>query len=171
MSPVKICWPVSARCVADSRCLHCETGPLNFQKSNARESQLKLTEILLTAALSVCVVAHASSETIVPLPGARQTATAEQAQLICEDEAANAGLQAKARAAAAQRPQTLSGVDGFSVPIGSSVSRMAFNDAQERRDAHDSAKKTAFRSCLGMVFKTPVKPEWCERGAPGTMAS
>ncbi len=24
---------------------------------------------------------------------------------------------------------------------------------------------------LGMVFKTPVKPEWCERGAPGTMAS
>ena len=24
---------------------------------------------------------------------------------------------------------------------------------------------------LRMVFKTPVKPEWCERGATGTMAS
>lgn len=28
-----------------------------------------------------------------------------------------------------------------------------------------------FKLRLGMVFKTPVKPEWRERGATGTMAA
>ena len=30
---------------------------------------------------------------------------------------------------------------------------------------------TRILSCLGMVFKTPVKPEWRERGRTGTMVS